>query len=327
MAQNHLSPLEALASVRGQFEHHRCRIERVRKHDFYAECPVCRDDSNLVHVTIGEKGIVFRCHGWGGCSYEELRDELELRPFELFFQRADVPADPLAGENLPLASSLQPSKSRSATSAQGRVPSAGSETSAGEARATHEEVADNVPDPAAGNNNQFAALGNDLDELFERYRAGDLVPVPVVLDVDRLAPQAHELRRLAEQIALVMGLRLAMFDYGPVPLSERTVARLMGWACRGQPDGKRAWSALNTLEDRGVIVRGPDLEPQPHRPPDWKGARTYLPPEPLASELGFRLATGDAVERDTVPVEVPVVEPAAEVEDQLRVDGAQPTTR
>jgi hypothetical protein len=120
--------------------------------------------------------------------------------------------------------------------------------------------------------------------LLARHRDGELDPVPVPLDFDRIPKHHHALRALAEAIALWMGLQLATFDWSDVPLSGRFVARHMGWSAKGTPDGRRGWGGLTALERLGVLDQGqPRTDLQSH----GRACRTWRPPEPLASELGF----------------------------------------
>lgn len=157
-----------------------------------------------------------------------------------------------------------------------------------------------------------------LDDLLERYHAGLLEPESVELPVELLPPRATMLRALAGQIALWMGLRLAVFEYRPMPISQRFIARKMDWRLStGESDRDAGRRALKALVRYGVLVPG---EPMPRRG-GWEGTRTFLPPEPLAVELGF--AHGDdAVEGEPVVVEGPVGEPASELEEEPGVDGA-----
>ncbi|HWK25367.1 MAG TPA: hypothetical protein VNS09_02335 [Solirubrobacter sp.] len=162
--------------------------------------------------------------------------------------------------------------------------------------------------------------GDALDERLERWRAGLLEPEPVELPVDLLPRQAKALRALVAQIELWMGLRLADFEYRPMPLSTRFVARRMGWLkASGEPDDSRGWNALRKLVAVGVLAPGEPLDGRG----DWPGTRTFLPPEPLATALGFALAGGDAVEGESGGVELAVPEPHAELADQAGVDGTQ----
>jgi hypothetical protein len=115
-----------------------------------------------------------------------------------------------------------------------------------------------------------------------------------------------------------MGLRLADFEYRPLPLSTRFVARRMGWLkADGKPDDSRGWKALRALVARGVLVPAEPLEGRG----DWPGTRTFLPPEPLAAALGFGAASDDTVEREAGVVEAAVPEPGVEIPEQPGVDG------
>ena len=109
-----------------------------------------------------------------------------------------------------------------------------------------------------------------------------------------------------------------------MPLSQRFVARRMGWLrANGEPHDFNGWKAPQALVKFGVLMPDEPLEGRG----GWLGTRTFKPPEPLATDLGFTSAGEDADEGGAGVVEVAVSEPHAEVAEQPGVDWAQPAVR
>jgi hypothetical protein len=163
------------------------------------------------------------------------------------------------------------------------------------------------------------------ERLEDLEAVGQLEPWDVGLDVGQLPRQAKSLRAGVARLESWFGLRLAYGDFRPVPLSRGFVAALMGWRDRsGELDRPRAREFLRAVERHGVIEAVDQLAGRG----GWEGARLYLPPEPLRSELGYEplgVAAGDgAVEREPGVIERAVAEPDAELADQAGVDRAEP---
>lgn len=146
----------------------------------------------------------------------------------------------------------------------------------------------------------------ELYELWDAYESGRLAPVDVPLGAlpGRASDDEH---RAAAFLRIAIGLRYADGDRRAFPCSTRFLAEEMGWG----PDGHvRASRVLRRLERWGVIVCAGELQ----RRGQPRGTKTYAPPS-----LGVG---APAVERYSVAVKVPEVEPGAVVAQELRVDGA-----
>ena len=127
-------------------------------------------------------------------------------------------------------------------------------------------------------------LGKGLDRLLEQHRRGELEPIDVPLETEKLPAHYCRLRALADFCALALGLSLQVADFDEIPLSGRYVAAKMGWMAGGYADGKAGWSSRNAIERYGVIDFG---EPREDNKKAGNMCRTIRPPEPLASELGY----------------------------------------
>jgi hypothetical protein len=157
-------------------------------------------------------------------------------------------------------------------------------------------------------------LGNgepETYELLKRYEEGLLAPRPV-----RLGPLPAEatesMRLVAEDIALLLGLRIAVDDDRPLMYSTWFCAWRMGWkVSSGGWDKKRASRVLNKLVSAGVISHVGDM-------PRTK-TRLYAPPlEPAVVRPG--------PEVPALGIE-PVVQPCVEVREQAIVDHAEAVLR
>jgi len=115
-----------------------------------------------------------------------------------------------------------------------------------------------------------------LADLVAGYEAGRLKPIPVQLG-ELPAAAGKDERRVAEDMALLIGLRLAVDDRRPLPYSTTFAAGRMGWTAKGRPDASRASKALRSLVAAGVIVHAYTLKPRPGKP---DGTKTYAPPCP-----------------------------------------------
>ncbi len=152
-----------------------------------------------------------------------------------------------------------------------------------------------------------------MDERIDRWRAGMLDPIPVALNADVLPKRATALRRLVNEIAFWIGLRLADFEYRDVPLSQRCRSA-HGLLCLREP--LAAPRALQMLVERGVLGRGKSLPPHG----GWRGTNAFRPPEPLATGLGCSAAGDHPLERWAAVIESAVAHPLPKVEDEPSMD-------
>lgn len=150
---------------------------------------------------------------------------------------------------------------------------------------------------------------NKIDEpelagLLAEYNAGDRAPEEV--ELGELPQNATaDMRLVANDVRLLIGLRLAAGDDRPLPYSARFAAGRIGWR-----DPRRASRALRKLCLAGVILDAGSLPPrgQPN------GTKTYAPPSgPGAVEYA---------PVDVEGLERPAVQPTDEVEDQAAVGDA-----
>jgi hypothetical protein len=144
------------------------------------------------------------------------------------------------------------------------------------------------------------------------YEAGRLRPVPVRLGE---FPAGDDDRRVADDMRLLMGLRLAVGEDRPLPYSARFAAWRMGWILSdGQPNAMRASRAIRRLCGAGVIFCTGTLSA--HGRP--YGTKTYAPP----LGVGASVVEGEAVTIEA-GVSVPRAEqPETEVREQGGVKGA-----
>ena len=284
-----------------------------RGDDFMAQCPVPshgrgRGDVNpSLHVSVGTYDrALLHCHV--GCATEQVVEALGLSFEDLHPRWADDAAD----------------KGRRTLA---KVDRGAERTSRGQGVKGQGQRQNVTPvdggvgsSTTGGSSPETKVAGDAMDERLDRFRAGLLEPEPVALPIERLPRQAKALRALVAEVELWMGLRLADFDYRPIPLSQRFVARRMGWLrANGEPDDARGWKALRTLVERGVLV---PAEPLPSRG-GWPGTLTFLPPDELAAALGFASASDDAVDGEPVLVEAAVAQPGVEVAEEPSVNGAE----
>jgi hypothetical protein len=99
----------------------------------------------------------------------------------------------------------------------------------------------------------FGAYEAETYELLARYEAGLLRPRPVGLGA--MPTGASEaMRAVAADIALLIGLRLAVDDDRPLIYSARFCAWRMGWTIlSGEWDKRRANRVINKMLEAGVI--------------------------------------------------------------------------
>ena len=141
----------------------------------------------------------------------------------------------------------------------------------------------------------------DLDELERCYADGRLRPARV--ELAPMPPDATEdMKRIAADMRLVLGLNYAVGEARPLPYSSRFAARRMNW-----PGGHmRANTALRALVRAGVIVRSGELAARGGR----RGTSTYSAPSALA-------------QHPTLAVEPSECEPRLETLDERRVRRTQ----
>ncbi len=105
------------------------------------------------------------------------------------------------------------------------------------------------------------------EELWRDYTAGLLDPVPMDLPVPGDASEA--VRRVAADMSLPIGLRLAAGDLRPVPYACRWRAGVLGLSYR------TVARALKTLVEAGALEKGDPLPPRADYP---RGTAKFLPP-------------------------------------------------
>jgi hypothetical protein len=161
--------------------------------------------------------------------------------------------------------------------------------------------------------------------LIVKGERGELDPLDVALGP--LENPTRDMITLAAKVKLWMGLRVAVCDDRPLPLSLSFVCEQMGW-----DHESRASRALNGLVNVGYMARDEPLKGRRGR----RGTHTFKPPERCRPLSAY---TGGAVESDPVGVEAPTVgvEPPPELAQEAVVDategqgvadmtGARPTT-
>jgi hypothetical protein len=119
-----------------------------------------------------------------------------------------------------------------------------------------------------------------------------------------------DMRRLADDMVLLMGLRLAAGEDRPLPYSTRFAAERMGW----RSNHRRANRAILRLCEAGVIFCTGSLPPrgQPY------GTKTYAPP----LGVGASVVEGEAVVIEASASATRPSEPEPEVGDQSGVERA-----
>jgi hypothetical protein len=187
--------------------------------------------------------------------------------------------------------------------------------------ARDEQVADRAPDAAPRSTTSSTVLnaslvpvpvpcgqgGEDRAEIYElltEFEAGRLTPVEVPFGVVP-ADATDDMRRVADDMRQLMGLRLAVGEDRPLPYARKWAAQRLGWG----KNHRRAGRAIKRLCDAGVIVYAGSLPARGKR----DGTKTYLPAALHA----------EAVENESVGVEpVTTLQPPHELVDQRGVVGA-----
>jgi hypothetical protein len=150
--------------------------------------------------------------------------------------------------------------------------------------------------------------GAELYDLLERHRQGALIPEPVALGP--MPPNAtHSMRRVAADISLLIGLRLAVDEDRPLVYSTSFCAWRMGWATStAAPDKPRASRVLRKLIESGVIECVGSMPRSDSRLFAAPSAGAPRRPGPEIPAVGVQ----------------PRVEPIGEVEQQSVVHEAEP---
>ena len=105
----------------------------------------------------------------------------------------------------------------------------------------------------------FGAREAETYELLARHEAGLLRPHPVALG-PMPAGAGESIRAVAADIALLIGLRLAVDDDRPLIYSARFCAWRMGWRILSGELGQEAANrVINKLLEAGVIERVGEL--------------------------------------------------------------------
>lgn len=145
-------------------------------------------------------------------------------------------------------------------------------------------------------------------DLLERHERGLLNPLPVTLGA---LPESagYSMRAVADDIALLIGLRLAVDEDRPLLYSTSFCAWRMGWTdASGAPDKRRASRVINKLLDAGVVEC---VGTMPRT-----GTRLFSAPSASA-------VARPAPERPAVGVDADI-QPSLEVTEQAVVHQAQP---
>lgn len=149
----------------------------------------------------------------------------------------------------------------------------------------------------------FGAHEAETYELLARYEAGLLEPRPVRLGA--MPTGASEaMRAVAADMALLIGLRLAVDDDRPLIYSARFCAWRMGWTIlSGEWDKKRANRVINKLLEAGVIEwvgEMPKSKARLYAPPPLHPTVVRPGPEIPAVGVEARVQPGDKISQQAV---------------------------
>jgi hypothetical protein len=148
----------------------------------------------------------------------------------------------------------------------------------------------------------------ELYSLLRECEEGRLLPVEVQLGA-LPANATADMAAVAEDVALLLGLRHAAGDTEPLPYAVRFCAQRCGWI-----DPRRAGRALRALCSAGVIRHVGSMPARGKK----DGTKLYAPPLPVTSPGTYPL------ESEPVNVEpVAPFQPEREASDQRVVRGAE----
>lgn len=153
-----------------------------------------------------------------------------------------------------------------------------------------------------------AAEQPETYDLLERYAQGVLMPVPVQLGA-MPAGATTSMRSVAGDMALLIGLRLAVDEDRPLLYSTSFCAWRMGWElASGEPDKRRASRVINKLLGARVIQLAGEMP--------GTGTRLFCAPSAA-------VVIGPAPEVPAVSGK-PTVDPTLEVSQQAVVHQTEP---
>lgn len=162
-----------------------------------------------------------------------------------------------------------------------------------------------------GSRSTSAPCGTDQPEIYlllEEWKAGRLDPVAVRLG-ELPADATEDMRRVAEHLRLLLGLRLAAGEPRPLPYAVRWAAEQLGWG----RNYRRASRALLRLQEAGVIVYADSM---PARGAQYRGTKLYAAPVLPAAATG-------PIEAAAIEVE-PDLQPSVVLPDEPMMAGAEP---
>ena len=253
VAHARASSTNTLNLIRARLEAHG-RIEGDRGDSFMAQCPAHDDRTPSLSVSAGENGRAL-LHCFAGCELEQILAALGLDFPDLF---------PWQGWC---------DKGRDKGDA---APGCYKDKDEGKRREIEEQ--------------EFPPCNRpELYELIDLNERGEIEPAPVTLG--KLPERAtRDDKRVAADIAFLIGLRRADGDLRPLPYATRFCCRRMGWP-ENQP--MRASRVLKRLERWGVVEYTASLGP---RQGMAYRTRCYEPPLPAAT-LQESVAASPAVTR------------------------------
>jgi hypothetical protein len=247
-----------------------------------AQCPAHDDRGLSLHIAVRGGELFVEC--CEGCEEQAVRDALDL---DFPGVSTDVAPADTRGPGAPPALPPFPSQ-------------------------------DPGPRPGPGPGVTSADEQAELYRLLEDHAAGRLEPVPVALG--KLPPNATPVQvRVAADVALCMGLRLAVDDDRPLPYATSFCADR-----NGLRDKWHAWRVLGQLVEAAVVRCVGAMPPRPGGPRD--GTKLYAPPWDLTLPAGDVPGANDLepLYGPEIDEEVLGFNPPIEGRDQSPVEGATP---